>query len=268
MGGVETVPVNPPRSVKGILIDLKTRHAFENREKYGFSLWEVEIYGPDTIGNLAIGATAFASSEQNDENCIQCTAARAIDGDSNSRWASESYEPQWLQIDFSTPQHINSIILKWQDAYAEAYCIRTVTPSDVVFNDFVGEFITADELGNSVILSIKPDKTFHLSAGFTSGEIVEKSGNVEIKDGKLHLTLVNSESSPIVPKILIPVKWGMREYLIKTETLENFCGNVKTGGEPRKDRYSYYGYSLIKEDDWNIVVTGKPTLPDGNSVCE
>ncbi len=48
MGGVETVPVNPPRSVKGIIIDLKTRRSFENGEKYGFSLWEVVIYSHDT----------------------------------------------------------------------------------------------------------------------------------------------------------------------------------------------------------------------------
>lgn len=126
MGGEETVPVNPPRSVKGIIIDLKTRRTFKNGEKYGFSLWEVEIYDPDTASNLAIGATAYASSEQDNKDCIKCLAPKAIDGDNNSRWSSEFFEPQWLRIDFSTPQVIHSIILKWQDAYAEAYCITEI----------------------------------------------------------------------------------------------------------------------------------------------
>ena len=126
MGDVETVPVNPPRSVKGIIVDLKTRHAFKNGEKYGFSLWEVVINGPDTADNLAIGATAHASSEQDTKDCIKCLAPKAIDGDNNSRWSSEFYEPQSLRIDFSTPQVIQTIILKWQDAYAEAYCITEI----------------------------------------------------------------------------------------------------------------------------------------------
>ena len=130
MGGVETVPVNPPRSVKGIIVDLKTRHAFkigQKYEKYGFSLWEVALYGPDTASNLAIGATASASSVQpTSPECKDCWASKAIDGDNNTRWSSEFYESQWLQIDFSTPQLIRSITLKWQDAYAEAYCITEI----------------------------------------------------------------------------------------------------------------------------------------------
>jgi F5/8 type C domain len=126
LGGVETVPVNPPRVLKGILIDLKTRHAFDNGMKYGFSLWEVVIANPDTAGNLSIGAIASASSEQNDAGCMNCLAIKAIDGDNDSRWSSEFYEPQWLRIVFSSPQVIHSIILKWQDAYAEAYCITEV----------------------------------------------------------------------------------------------------------------------------------------------
>src|SRR3972149_1492889 len=118
MGGEETVPVNPPRSVKGIVIDLKTRHALDGGEKFGFSLWEVVLYGPNTGGNLAVGATASASSEQNDENCKECLAAKAIDGDNNSRWGSGFDELQWLRIDFSTPQVISEIRLKWEEAYA------------------------------------------------------------------------------------------------------------------------------------------------------
>jgi hypothetical protein len=84
------------------------------------------IANPDSAGNLSIGAIASASSEQNDAGCMNCLAIKAIDGDNDSRWSSEFYEPQWLRIDFSSPQVIHSIILKWQDAYAEAYCITEV----------------------------------------------------------------------------------------------------------------------------------------------
>ncbi len=81
---------------------------------------------PTCTSNLAIGATSYASSEQDTKECIKCLAINAIDGDISSRWSSEFYEPQWIRVDFSTPQVIQSIVLKWQDAYAEAYCITEI----------------------------------------------------------------------------------------------------------------------------------------------
>jgi hypothetical protein len=135
-GGTETIEVAPQRTIKGIRIDMKRRRTF-GEEQYGFSLWEVEIYGPNT-GNLARDndVTAEASSEQDDENCIECFASEAIDGvdntnkrdDKHDRWSSKFYEPQWLKIVLPTPQIVNLIVLKWEQAYAKEYCVTVIEP--------------------------------------------------------------------------------------------------------------------------------------------
>jgi hypothetical protein len=116
-GGTETIEISARKAGK-IRLDLITR-AYE----YGFSLWEVEIYGPGT-GNLAAGATATASSwENNPPWCIECTPEKAIDQDLSTRWGSEFYEPQWLEITLPVPQLVDRFVLNWETAYATEYCI-------------------------------------------------------------------------------------------------------------------------------------------------
>jgi hypothetical protein len=118
-GGTETIEAEPPRTVGRIRIDLIERAL----KQYGFSLWEIEIYGPGT-SNLAIGATATASSSQDSDGCDDCFPYKAIDGNMNTRWASNWSEPQWLEITFSTPQVVNRVVLKWEAAYAKEYCVN------------------------------------------------------------------------------------------------------------------------------------------------
>ncbi len=135
--------------------------------------------------------------------------------------------------------------------------------SDDVFKEFVGEYPLQDIFGSSYNLSIKSDKTFYFKAFLDSGGNWEQGGTVEIRDGDLHL-IVNSERYPLVPNVLTPVIWGTRKYLIESEKIEDFCKSIKKGDEPRNDNY---GYFFIKDGDWNIVVTGKPTSPNGESIC-
>lgn len=126
MGNTETIQIEPQRTISEIHIDLKKRRVFPNEEQYGFSLWEVEIYGPGT-GNLAIGATAIASSSQdNDEHCPRCIPGKAVDGDMNTRWSSGFNEPQWFEIALPDPQVVNHIVLRWEEAYATEYCITVI----------------------------------------------------------------------------------------------------------------------------------------------
>jgi hypothetical protein len=120
-GGTETIEVEPPRTIGGIHIDLIERAL----KQYGFSLWEVEIYGPDT-SNLAIGATATASSSQDSYGCYECFPEKAIDGRMDTRWGSDFYEPQWLEITLPTPHVVNRIVLKWEAAYAKEYCVTVI----------------------------------------------------------------------------------------------------------------------------------------------
>jgi hypothetical protein len=122
-GGTETIEIELPRTISEIHIDLE-----ERATGYGFSLYEVRVYGPDTGDrNLAIGATAEASSVQDDFSCIQeeCkfTAHKAIDGDMNTRWSSDFLDEQWFKITLSMPQVVSRIELRWEAAYARQYCV-------------------------------------------------------------------------------------------------------------------------------------------------
>jgi len=95
---------------------------------FGYSLYEVEAYGPDTGNiNLITGETAATpSTEQNDENCWECFASKAIDGDMTTRWASYWFDPQWLEITLPESQVVSRIVLKWEAAYAMEYCVSTL----------------------------------------------------------------------------------------------------------------------------------------------
>ena len=95
-------------------------------EAFGYSLYEVEAYGPeDSTKNLLIGGAVVASSVE-DERYI---ASNAIDGGKITRWASaKQQDPQWLEITLpppATPQPalIDRIVLKWEQAYATEYCV-------------------------------------------------------------------------------------------------------------------------------------------------
>lgn len=118
-GGTETVKIEPSRAIGNVHIDLIERAL----KQYGFSLWEVEIYGPGT-NNLAIGATATASSWQDGYGCYDCSPEKAIDGRMDTRWSSDFHEPQWLTITLPAPQVVSRIVLKWEAAYAEEYCVE------------------------------------------------------------------------------------------------------------------------------------------------
>jgi chitosanase len=54
------------------------------------------------------------------------TAARALDGRHDTRWASaEGPGTQWLRIDLGATQRIDRVRLVWEKAYARAYRIQT-----------------------------------------------------------------------------------------------------------------------------------------------
>ena len=118
-GGIEAFAVDPPRAIAQLRIDMQQRAT-----EFGYSLLGVEAYGPETGDtNLIARAAAIASSAQNDVHCTECFAEKATDGDTNTRWASEWFDPQWLEVILSEPQDVNRIVLEWEKAHAEKYCV-------------------------------------------------------------------------------------------------------------------------------------------------
>ncbi len=71
--------------------------------------------------NLALGKPATASSSES----TTYAPARAVDGDTNTRWSSTFIDPQWLMVDLGFPCQISTIELVWETAYAKAYKIQT-----------------------------------------------------------------------------------------------------------------------------------------------
>ena len=119
---------------------------------YGYSLWEIEIYGSTTgsgttdplintaplisgtsassvdvtvvstpTGNLA--QVAGASSVQK----AGLTAAAAVDGNSATRWSSAFSDPQWIAVDLGAVYSINHVVLNWEAAYGKVYKIEVST---------------------------------------------------------------------------------------------------------------------------------------------
>ena len=73
---------------------------------------------------LSEGRPAVASSIAS----ANMRAARAVDGDRNTRWASQpGPDPQWLRVDLGAVTTIRRAILYWHDAYPTAYQLQTST---------------------------------------------------------------------------------------------------------------------------------------------
>ncbi|WP_066954705.1 discoidin domain-containing protein [Streptomyces lushanensis] len=106
---------------------------------YGYSLWEFQVYGTTGSGGpgdagtlLSYGRTGTASSSQSDQNCWQCTPARAFDRDPASRWATSSTtgwtDPGWISVDLGATAQIDKVVLQWDPAYAKSFQIQ-VSPN-------------------------------------------------------------------------------------------------------------------------------------------
>jgi acyl-homoserine lactone acylase PvdQ len=78
----------------------------------------------DTVTNLAYGKTATASSTQ---ALTSYTPAKAVDGDSTTRWSSSYSDSNWLMVDLGSAQAVGRVILHWEAAYGLAYKIDVST---------------------------------------------------------------------------------------------------------------------------------------------
>ncbi|WP_369946238.1 discoidin domain-containing protein [Vitiosangium sp. GDMCC 1.1324] len=90
---------------------------------YGYSLWELEIYGSggSTSTDLAKGRPATSSSIEN--NDVNLGPGYAFDGNAGTRWSSAAADPQWIRVDLGSSQQIGQVVLDWEGAYAKTYTI-------------------------------------------------------------------------------------------------------------------------------------------------
>ncbi|KQY46871.1 discoidin domain-containing protein [Cellulomonas sp. Root137] len=98
---------------------------------YGYSLWEVQVYGtpggtqPPTgtcgTANVAQGRTATASSS---EQGAGTAAGLAVDGNAGTRWASTFADNQWWQVDLGASQAVCNVTLSWEGAYGKTFRVQ------------------------------------------------------------------------------------------------------------------------------------------------
>ena len=76
----------------------------------------------DDVSNLAAGRPVQASGSQHGY-----PAAKALDGDQSSRWASDWKDDQWIRVDLGGTRKVARVVLRWESAYASGYRIEVST---------------------------------------------------------------------------------------------------------------------------------------------
>lgn len=93
------------------------------QDGWGYSLWEVEVYGTATAAvstNIARNKPVTVSSVERSG----MEAVNATDGNVNSRWASTYNHNNWIVVDLGSSYDINQVKLNWEAAYGKGYQIQ------------------------------------------------------------------------------------------------------------------------------------------------
>ncbi|MFJ5774380.1 discoidin domain-containing protein [Streptomyces sp. NPDC093094] len=99
--------------------------AQDGKGNAGIETKSVKVVAPPVSGtNVALNKPTTASSYQAQYGDCPCTAAKATDGDMNTRWASDWSDPQSIQVDLGAPTAIRRLQLVWDPAYARSYEVQ------------------------------------------------------------------------------------------------------------------------------------------------
>lgn len=119
-----------------------------------------------------------------------------------------------------------------------------------------GDYYQGYSLGYNLNLSILPDGRYSYYWGTCTGIAEREAGEARNISGFLVLTpTITSEVSRLA-HVYVPVRWGLRTYLVPPETMSEFCDAIVDGEEPRTESNgNYYVSNLLAH------VRGKPALP-------
>ncbi|WP_406389648.1 discoidin domain-containing protein [Streptomyces sp. NBC_00887] len=99
--------------------------AEDGRGNAGIDTKSVKVVAPPVDGtNVALHKTTTASSSQASYGDCPCPASLATDGKTETRWASDWSDPQWIQVDLGAPTAFRKIQLVWDPAYAKSYDVQ------------------------------------------------------------------------------------------------------------------------------------------------
>jgi len=104
--------------------------------QYGYSIFEIQAFSgtpvtpadpvPPVVDTSKPGVVvkplrALSSGDQNPG----LAAAMAIDGKSDTRWASNAEDGAWITFDFGVKTPVGYMKLSWENAYGKEYALRT-----------------------------------------------------------------------------------------------------------------------------------------------
>ncbi|MER6345833.1 discoidin domain-containing protein [Streptomyces sp. NPDC001595] len=99
--------------------------AEDGRGNAGIETKSVKVVAPPVTGtNVALNKPTTASSFQASYGDCPCEPAKAVDGRSDTRWASDWSDPQWIQVDLGSATPIRKLQLVWDPAYAKSYEVQ------------------------------------------------------------------------------------------------------------------------------------------------
>jgi len=78
-----------------------------------------EILTPNLVCTMDVTATASSTQDQNPA----LSPINASDCLTDTRWSSDWNDDEWIALEFSEPVTIDGVVLKWEQAYGEAYTI-------------------------------------------------------------------------------------------------------------------------------------------------
>ncbi|MGW3991097.1 discoidin domain-containing protein [Streptomyces sp. NPDC004830] len=99
--------------------------AEDGRGNAGIETKSVKVVAPPVTGtNVALHKPTTASSFQASYGDCPCEPAEATDGRSDTRWASDWSDPQWIQVDLGAATAFRKLQLVWNPAYAKSYEVQ------------------------------------------------------------------------------------------------------------------------------------------------
>ncbi len=108
-----------------------------------------------TETDLALNELVTASSVQ---TTGELDAKFAVDGDDDTRWASQFSDPQWIAVDLGKPTEISHVRLSWEVACASVYSVQ-VSPDGTTWTDV---YHTDDGASGVEDIHFKPTTTRHV----------------------------------------------------------------------------------------------------------
>lgn len=114
-------------------------YGIQRATAYGFSIWEFEIYGPDSSGgsqpNLAYGKPVTTTSNQS----ASYAGSYAVDANGNTRWSSGNADNQNFIVDLGSNYNVSQVKIAWEAAYARQFQIQVSTDNvnwTTVYSDY------------------------------------------------------------------------------------------------------------------------------------